>query len=79
MISIDISPFSNGCHAKVEGLLTPETFVTLKDWVGALSSFGQEQFVDASDLVCTSHSICSELLELFEELELQLAHPLAID
>lgn len=76
MISIDISPFSNGCHAKVEGLLTPETFETLKDWVGALSSFGQEQFIDATELVCSSHSICSELLELLEEFELESAQPL---
>lgn len=74
MISIDIAPFANGCHAKVEGLLTPRTFDTVKDWVEALNSFGQEHFIDATELVCSSQSICREFLALFDGAEFDPVH-----
>lgn len=77
MISIDISPFPNGCHAAVEGILTPESFPTLQDWIEVLKQFGHDLSLDATALSCTSTSLCREFLELLDGFELSLAPPVA--
>ena len=78
MLSIDISPFPNGCHAVVEGTLTPEGLPTLQDWVHVVSRFGHERTLDASALVCSSSTLCREFLALLDGFELRLAPPITV-
>lgn len=67
MLSIDISPNRDGCHAKFAGNVDSDSILRLRDWLDTLQCFGHDCTVDASDLSFDSLGIQGELSSLLRQ------------